>query len=49
MKESAKKKAEIPNYQKASEMTDFNLLFPEGTKSLVAKNLTADIWNEYKD
>lgn len=39
----------IPDYKNASEMTDFKLLFEPATKSLVAKNLTEAIWNEYKD
>ena len=39
----------IPDYKNASELTDFKLLFESTTKSLVAKNLTEAIWNEYKD
>ena len=39
----------IPNYGSASEMQDYRLLLPAGTKSLLAKALTQDVWNEYKD
>jgi hypothetical protein len=37
-----------PWLKSIDELTDFPL-FPEGTKSLLSKHLTEEVWNEYKD
>ena len=37
-----------PWLKKAEDIVDFPL-FPEGTKSLLSKHLTQEVWNEYKD
>ena len=39
----------ITAFKSADEMTDFKTLFQPGTKSMVCKHLTEEIWNEYKD
>ena len=36
-------------YDKADDLEEFEDLFPEGTKSLLCKCLTKEIWDEYKD
>lgn len=37
------------HYGKPEEMMDFHNLFPEGTDSSLSRNLTEEIWDEYKD
>jgi hypothetical protein len=36
-------------FKSAEELQDFSTFFPEGTKSSLCKNMTEEIWNEYKD
>jgi hypothetical protein len=37
-----------PWLKSVDDLTDFPL-FPEGTKSLLSKHLSEEVWNEYKD
>ena len=37
-----------PLLKSVDDLTDFPL-FPEGTKSLLSKHLSEEVWNEYKD
>lgn len=39
----------ITAYKSADELNEFENLFPAGTKSLLCKCLTKEIWEEYKD
>ena len=43
------KKAAVTAYSKAEELNEYENLFPAGTKSLLCKCLTKEIWEEYKD
>ncbi len=36
-------------YNSAEELADFDKLFPAGTNSALSRNLTKEIWEEYKD
>jgi hypothetical protein len=39
----------IGKFNSADELDDFASLFPAGTNSALSRNLTEEIWNEYKD
>ena len=39
----------VSAFNNADELKDFDTFFPAGTKSLVSKCLTKEIWEEYKD
>ena len=39
----------IGKFSSADELEDFSSLFPTGTNSALSRNLTEEIWNEYKD
>jgi len=39
----------ISAYNSADELVDFEKFFPKGTNSAISKNLTKEIWEEYKD
>lgn len=41
--------SKISAFKNADELQDFATFFPEGTKSALARNLTQEIWDEYKD
>jgi len=45
------KKKSLPQdlFKDASELTDFSTFFHESSNSSLKKNLTEEIWNEYKD
>ena len=36
-------------FKSSEELTDFNTFFLEGTKSSLSRNMTKEIWEEYKD
>ena len=37
------------NFNSAEELQDFDKFFPAGTDSALSRNLTKEIWEEYKD
>jgi len=39
----------ISAYKSADELVDFSTFFPEGTNSSLSRNLTAELWEEFKD
>lgn len=39
----------VAAWKSSEDLKDFETFFPAGTKSSLSKNLTAEIWNEYKD
>jgi len=39
----------VARFKSADELSDFNTFFPAGTKSSLSRNLTKEIWEEYKD
>ena len=41
--------AGVSSFNSSEELKDFSTFFPAGTKSSVCKNLTQEIWDEYKD
>ena len=41
--------AKTSAFQKAEELVDFKTFFPAGTNSALSRNLTQEIWDEYKD
>lgn len=42
-------KANVSAWKSADELNDFESLFPSGTNSALSRNLTKEIWEEYKD
>ena len=51
--ETTKKPAAKPvpqsKFASAEELQDFDSFFPAGTDSALSRNLTKEIWEEYKD
>ena len=47
--DAQKKKGGVSAYKSADELTDFTKFFPAGTNSALSRNLTQEIWDEYKD
>jgi hypothetical protein len=41
--------AEQSSFNSSEELKNFSDFFPAGTKSSLCKNLTQEIWDEYKD
>lgn len=41
--------AKTSAFKTSDELTDYSTFFPAGTKSLLAKHMTKEIWEEYKD
>ena len=39
----------VSAYATADQLMDFNKFFPPGTNSALSRNLTKEIWEEYKD
>ena len=39
----------ISAFKSADELVDFSTFFPEGTNSSLSRNLTAELWEEFKD
>jgi len=37
------------DYESAEQLQDFSTFFTDASKSALKKNLTEEIWNEYKD
>lgn len=49
MKKKGKGPAPISAFKNAEDLHDFEKFFPAGTASSLSKNLTKEIWDEYKD
>jgi creatine kinase len=45
----AHKKESISAFKSADELTDFSTFFKKDTSSALSRNLTQEIWDEYKD
>ena len=45
----AHKKDNVSSFKSADELVDFSTFFPKGTSSALSRNLTQEIWDEYKD